>query len=78
MRLGVLVGKMMGENLLEKWEEAPKWGPEGAFELRGGTLLVTMAMGIHFLLLWGESEWQKGGNGGQYFLVDGTEGTYMN
>jgi len=35
-----------------------------------------MAMGMQFLLLGEGSERQKGGNGGRYFLVVGTEGTY--
>jgi len=39
---------------------------------------MTLTMGIRFLLLREESEWQKDGNGGQYFLVGGTEGTYVN
>jgi len=32
-------------------------------------------MGKLFLLL-DEGKWQKGRNGGQYFLLAGTEGTY--
>jgi len=36
-----------------------------------------MAMRILFFLLGKGIEWQEGGNGGQYFLLAGTEeGTY--
>jgi len=35
-----------------------------------------MAMGILFLLLGKGIEWQESRNGGQYFLLAGTEGTY--
>jgi len=37
---------------------------------------MILAMGIQFLLLGEGSERQKDGNGGRYFLVGGTEGTY--